>query len=142
MNNEEKTRITVDIFGNNYKLVGSFSPSYMKSVAAYVNDQMNTISKGFPSLDYPRIAVLAAVQMADELLKLREQWDKVQKTQQHDQKTAENYHKLEEKQSLIDVELRKEREANHKLQSELQQVMAAYEEASVQQEEKNRATQS
>lgn len=78
MSAEEKTRITVDIFGTNYKLVGRSSISYMKTVAAHVNDQMYNLSSALPHLESSKIAVLASVNIADELFKLRKEMEKLQ----------------------------------------------------------------
>lgn len=72
---EDKIRVTVDIFGVPYKLTGSSSGSHMRRVAEMVDDQMNRIARGFPRLDTPRIAVLAAVNIADEYVKLLEQYE-------------------------------------------------------------------
>ncbi|MCL6458827.1 MAG: hypothetical protein K6T85_12540 [Gorillibacterium sp.] len=76
MENEEKTRLTVDIYGTQYKLRGDSSLSYMKRIATLVNDQMHSISSSNERLDTIKIAVLAAVNIADEHLKMREKVDK------------------------------------------------------------------
>lgn len=73
MSSEEKTRINVDIYGMQYKLAGHSSSGHMRRVAEHVDDQMNKIGKGFPRLDIPRVAVLAAVNIADEFLKLKDE---------------------------------------------------------------------
>ena len=73
--NEDKTRVTVDIYGMPYKLTGQASSGYMRRVAELVDTQMNRIAKGFPKLDTPRVAVLAAVNIADEYLKQKEQFE-------------------------------------------------------------------
>lgn len=72
MSSEEKTRINVDIYGMQYKLSGHSSSSHMRRVAEHVDNQMNKIGKGFPRLDIPRVAVLAAVNIADGFLKLKD----------------------------------------------------------------------
>ncbi|MBO9598110.1 MAG: cell division protein ZapA, partial [Cohnella sp.] len=67
---DEKLRVTVDIYGTQYTLTGHNSAEYMRRVAALVNEQMSRINSGSPRLDLPRLAVLAAVNMGDELLQL------------------------------------------------------------------------
>lgn len=69
MTSEEKTRVTVTIYGTQYKLMGTASTpaAHLQMVAAQVDEQMRKISKGFPHLDLPKIAVLTAVNFADEM---------------------------------------------------------------------------
>lgn len=71
MNGEDKIRMTVDIYGTQYKLVSNSSPSYIKNVANLVNDEMHRIAEANPRLDLPKLAVLAAVNMADEWTQMR-----------------------------------------------------------------------
>ncbi|WP_307585095.1 cell division protein ZapA [Paenibacillus wynnii] len=67
----DRTRVAVEIYGTSYKLVGS-STEYMKQVARYVDEHMRTISKSHSRLDTPRIAVLAAVHMAEQALQVQD----------------------------------------------------------------------
>lgn len=78
MSAEEKTRITVDIFGTSYKLVGRSSVSYMKMVAKHVDDQMYHLSNALPQLESSKIAVLASVNIADEYFKLQKEMEQLQ----------------------------------------------------------------
>jgi cell division protein ZapA (FtsZ GTPase activity inhibitor) len=126
---EEKTRITVDIYGNSYKLMASqTSTAYMKSVADLVNDQMFRIAKTFPRLDSQRIAVLASVNMADENLRLKERIEELNKGQQDSSKSQEKYDKLQMNHENLQMsydkllqnhgELKREHESNLKLMQE------------------------
>lgn len=69
MTADDKTRVTVTINGVQYKLMGSASktPAYLQMVASAVDDQMRRIFENAPHLDLPRVAVLTAVNIADEL---------------------------------------------------------------------------
>lgn len=71
MTTPDRTRVTVEIYGTSYKLVGS-SADYMKQVANLVDERMGAISKQNSRLDTPRIAVLAAVHMAEQSLQTQE----------------------------------------------------------------------
>ncbi|MEX2460287.1 MAG: cell division protein ZapA [Paenibacillaceae bacterium] len=93
MSAEEKTRITVDIFGTNYKLVGRSSVSYMKMVAAHVNDQMYMLSNALPQLESSKIAVLASVNIADEYFKLRKELEQLQEDGQKHSELEASYQK-------------------------------------------------
>jgi cell division protein ZapA (FtsZ GTPase activity inhibitor) len=101
---EEKTRITVDIFGTHYKLVGKSSVSYMKMVAAHVNDQMYHIANAFPQLDSSKIAVLASVNMADEFFKLRKELEALQGNQLRSVELEEKYQKLMQQNAELEHE--------------------------------------
>jgi cell division protein ZapA (FtsZ GTPase activity inhibitor) len=54
----ERTRVTVDIFGHQYRLTGHSSADHIRRVAEMVDDNMNRLARQFPRLDMPRIAVL------------------------------------------------------------------------------------
>jgi cell division protein ZapA (FtsZ GTPase activity inhibitor) len=71
---EEKNRVTVDIYGIQYVLLASSKDniSYIHMLASHVNDHMKKISQQHPRLDLPRIATLAAVNIADDYFKLKE----------------------------------------------------------------------
>ncbi|AOZ92087.1 cell division protein ZapA [Paenibacillus crassostreae] len=71
MNLPDRNSVTVEIYGTSYKIVGS-SSDYMKKIALYVDERMNTISKNHSRLDTPKIAVLAAVHMAEEAIQMQE----------------------------------------------------------------------
>ncbi|ADU50952.1 protein of unknown function DUF710 [Thermaerobacter marianensis DSM 12885] len=75
---EETThRVTVKIFGEEYVLRGDARPAYMERLADMVDRRMNEIAKRHPRLGITRIAVLAAINLADELSKLEEQYQRV-----------------------------------------------------------------
>lgn len=73
MAEQEKNRISVEIYGQIYKVVGTESTGHMRLVAAIVDDKMREISVHNPTLDNAKLAVLTAVNTVHELLKLKEQ---------------------------------------------------------------------
>lgn len=73
MTNEQKTRVSVDIYGQTYKMVGAESSSHMRQVASIVDDKMREISERNPALDTAKIAVLAAVNCVHEHVQLQEE---------------------------------------------------------------------
>ncbi len=66
----EKQRITVTIYGQQYTIVGRESPSYVKDIAQYVDEKMKEIKRRSPYLDTTRLAVLTSVNVVDEYMKL------------------------------------------------------------------------
>ena len=58
---------TVHIFGQEYKIRGFEDKSYVEEVASYVDEKMRELAEGSSSLTPERLAVLAALNIADEL---------------------------------------------------------------------------
>ena len=79
MVSEEKNRLNVSIYGQSYKLVGRESPEYMRMIAGYVDDSMHRIGRGNPRLDMGKLAVLTAVNIADEYFRLRQKYEELEK---------------------------------------------------------------
>ncbi|MFX4261370.1 cell division protein ZapA [Pelotomaculum propionicicum] len=73
--NEEVTRVDVEIYGEYYTLKGSSTPEEMIALAQYVNRKMQQLSGRNTRLTKAQTAVLAALNIADELKKLQEEHD-------------------------------------------------------------------
>jgi len=58
---------TVQIFGQEYKIRGFEDKSYVEKVAGFVDGRMRELAQGSSSLPPERLAVLAALNIADEL---------------------------------------------------------------------------
>ena len=78
MADKEKTRISVDIYGQTYKMVGNESSTHMRKVASIVDDKMREISSHNPNLDSTKIAVLATVNSVHDYLRLKEQVEQME----------------------------------------------------------------
>ena len=72
----EKNRVPVTIFGYHYTLRGSQSVEEIKSLATEVDRRMDEVSDHAPILTTTQVAILTALQLADELKKLQEEHDK------------------------------------------------------------------
>lgn len=73
----EVTRVNVKIFGEDYVVKGTEDPEYIQMLAAYVDRKMQSISQRMPNLPATKVAVLAALNLADELSKLQEDYDEL-----------------------------------------------------------------
>lgn len=69
------SRLRVDIYGTEYTLRGRASIEHLHWVAAKVDSVMKQISASNASLDPKRIAVLTAINIADELHRLQMDWE-------------------------------------------------------------------
>jgi cell division protein ZapA len=58
---------TVQIFGQEYKIRGFEDKSYVQRVAGFVDERMRELSQASSSLSQERLAVLTALNIADEL---------------------------------------------------------------------------
>jgi cell division protein ZapA len=65
--------VRVEIFGQAYSVRGGEAPGYVEKLAAYVDEQMKEVSRTSGAVDSLRIAVLAALNIADERFHLREE---------------------------------------------------------------------
>jgi cell division protein ZapA len=83
-----KNKIEVEILGNRYNLKTDSDPEYINEVAKYLNDKINGMSGGAPTVSTSDLSILAALNITDELFKLRKN-------------VTEDYKKLFEKTSTL-----------------------------------------
>jgi cell division protein ZapA len=74
--------VSVDIYDQVYHLRG-VEPEYIEGLAAMVNEKMRAVSEHGGTVDSLRVAVLAALNIADELCTLRQQYDQLAGSQQN-----------------------------------------------------------
>ena len=78
MSEQHKIRVSVDIYGQTYKMVGSETSGHMRLVASMVDDKMREINSHNPSLDSAKLAVLKAINTVHEYVKLKEQIEQLE----------------------------------------------------------------
>jgi cell division protein ZapA len=59
--------VKVEIFGQSYAIRGELDEPYVQKLAAFVDDKMRAIADATATVDTQKIAVLAALAIADEL---------------------------------------------------------------------------
>ncbi|TGE31051.1 cell division protein ZapA [Desulfosporosinus sp. Sb-LF] len=69
----EPVKITVEIFGEKHVLRGEGTAPYILGLAHEVDNKMRQIAQRLPRLGIHQIAILTALNLADELAKLREE---------------------------------------------------------------------
>lgn len=67
-----KALVRVTVGGEEYNLRTDASPDHTRAVAAYLDDAVRTITKAGVAIEQHKVAILAALQITDELLKERE----------------------------------------------------------------------
>jgi cell division protein ZapA len=63
--------VKVQIFGQTYSLHGDLEPDYLQTLASFVDDKMSAIASATATIDTHKVAVLAALAIADELHTIR-----------------------------------------------------------------------
>ena len=81
--------IPVEIHGQRYPIRSTLDPEYVARLATYVDEKMRAASDSTPTGDSLRLAVLAALNVADELFRCRD------KTSARDGELAERAGELE-----------------------------------------------
>lgn len=71
---KQPERIVVDIFGDSFALKTD-DPEYMRNLAKLVDQQMRKTGRNVRSFDGRKIAVLTALQFADEFCQLKHAYD-------------------------------------------------------------------
>jgi cell division protein ZapA len=59
--------VKVEIFGQTYSIQGDLDQAYVQKLAKYVDEKMNAIADVTRTVDTQKVAVLAALAIADEL---------------------------------------------------------------------------
>jgi cell division protein ZapA len=59
--------VKVEIFGQTYAIRGELDENYVHKLARYVDEKMHAIAAGGATVDTQKVAVLAALAIADEL---------------------------------------------------------------------------
>lgn len=71
MDVQSKNRVSLSIMGEEYVLKGSSPPEQMLEVGRYVDKLMRTLAESNVQMSRHKIAVLAALNLADELFKAK-----------------------------------------------------------------------
>jgi len=72
-----KNRVKVNISGEEFYIKGNNSVEHIKKVAEYVDLILEEITKSYPNLSSRKVALLAALNLTDELFKLEEQYNEL-----------------------------------------------------------------
>ena len=65
--------VRVEIFGSKYRIVSTADPEHIREVARYIDEKMREVAQSFSLRTHSKIAVLTAVNLADELFMIEEE---------------------------------------------------------------------
>ena len=68
---EQVNVLKVNIYGNDYPIKGNTDVEYIRKVAKYVDTKMREVNKSVASESTLKVAILAALNITDELFKER-----------------------------------------------------------------------
>lgn len=66
------SRVDVRIYGSTYSISGDVDQDYIEKLGSYVDDKMKELSAVLPGASIQKLAILAALNISDELFQLRE----------------------------------------------------------------------
>ena len=79
--------VRIEIYDQEYHVKGSLNSSYLEELARYVDGKMRSIATRSHNVDSLRVAVLAALNIADEYHQMKSKYEAT--TQQVEQKVVE-----------------------------------------------------
>lgn len=88
----------VDIFGKSYTIRGDAKEEYMKILASFVDRKMREVQSTAPVLTIDKVAILTAVNIADELFRIKREEERIDKLLEQ---TAEVFRIIEEKEKVL-----------------------------------------
>ncbi|MFQ5452770.1 MAG: cell division protein ZapA [Candidatus Zixiibacteriota bacterium] len=62
-----ESKVTVNIFGDEYPIIGVGDSSYISQIADYVDSKMKEVAKSSRVVSRDKVAILAAMSIASEL---------------------------------------------------------------------------
>ncbi|MCS5695540.1 MULTISPECIES: cell division protein ZapA [Desulfofundulus] len=83
---KQETRVEVEIFGEYYILKGNEPEEYLRMLAQYVNKKIRQVITRNPRLGLSKAALLTALNIADELMKLQKEYDELAELLEMDRK--------------------------------------------------------
>jgi cell division protein ZapA len=73
LSENKRNKITVEIYGQEYSIVGEESSNHIRLVASMVDDKMREINSKNPSLGTSKLAVLTAINTVHDYIKIKEE---------------------------------------------------------------------
>lgn len=65
--------VRVQVFGSEYRIASDTDPEHIREVASYIDQKMREIASALALRNRSTVAVLTAVNLADELFKIEEE---------------------------------------------------------------------
>lgn len=97
------TRVKVRIYGQDYTIAGDRDEETIREIAGYVDEKMREVGRNFATNAQGSLAVLAAINIADEYFSAKEQIAELTDSREQLEKDAQHYLKMwdEAKKSFL-----------------------------------------
>ncbi len=69
----EKAKVAVNIYGEEYIVKANTEPEYIMKIASVVDERLKELNRLYPRLNLQRLAILTAINLADEVEKLKKE---------------------------------------------------------------------
>lgn len=89
-----ESKVKVRIYGQDYTIAGDRDEDTIRQIAAYVDAKMKEIGRNFSQTAQGSLAVLAAVNVADELFSAKKQIEELNAAREQLEKEAQHYLKM------------------------------------------------
>lgn len=116
----ENNKVKVRIYGQEYTVAGEKDEEAIRQIAAHVNETMRQLGRSFSTNGQGTLAVLTAINIADEYFEAQKEIESLKDTKERLEKETEHYLKMweEAKKSFIQYKENAARAAEEKLESE------------------------
>jgi len=84
---DSRTRTSIRVYGQEYVVRSAYSSRQIKDIGAYVDKKMREIDNRSPNLTLTRLAVLTSLNIADELFRLKDDYEALLKVIEEEKKS-------------------------------------------------------
>jgi len=119
---EDKNRVTVKIYGQEYTIAGDKSREHIIKVADHVNMKMHEIAKVLSGVSISSLAVLSAVNVADDYFTVIENLRSLQSQNEQLEKDSKHYVQLWDEAKKSFIQYKEDAQASIEQKEELQRM--------------------
>ena len=73
-----RTDVKIEIYGQSYNVAAEGNEDHIRELGEYVDAKMRTASQAAQTVDSVKVAVLAALNIADEMFRLRDRQERLE----------------------------------------------------------------
>ena len=119
---EEKNKVTVKIYGQEYTIAGDTPREHIMKVADYVNTKMHEIAKALPTGSVSSLAVLSAVNVSDDYFTAMEKLSSLKQQNEQLEKDSKHYVQLWDEAKKSFLQYKEDAQASIEQKEELQRL--------------------
>lgn len=101
-------KVEVNIYGKDYTIVGDHDPEHIARIAAHVDSKMKETAEAAPAAPLSAVAVLSALNIADELFEVKERTQEMLRLNEQYEADTQHYMQLWEEAKNSFTEFKKD----------------------------------